>query len=508
MFTVHHHIFEHNGNKYVIDVEKMAAHHIDDETAAALTKITADPSFQLKPKIKAKLADLGLILEEKPEDSPSSMNYAATEEEKETVPVSSIALFVTQECNMDCIYCYGDGGNYGSSGNMTSDTAKKAIDWLIEQSGKVKKLGISFFGGEPLMNFPLMKEVVEYAKKMAKKKEKEFTFGITTNLSLLDEEKLAFLKENKITPLVSFDGAKEIQDKQRPLKNNKCSSYDTILPKIKKLLSVMPDVYCRATLLGETNPAKIREALCEIGFSKIHISSASSSLLDGGMKKSSQNIIGTLQMLESDAESFLKNVKNRNMDELQKQKNSGFLFEILASFLKNQKKYFPCGAGRGYVGISSTGDGFLCHRFVGTDEYKLGSVFDNKLEREPYLKKAVNTRKKCSECFAKYICGGGCYHDNLGCTESIFDPSENTCKLMQRTMELVSYISSNLSSDDKEYLVKEKIIPKKPLTMDEIKQKQQNVMAEMEELGLTEEEFNEVTGGLSQEEYKSKILSD
>ena len=157
---------------------------------------------------------------------------------------------------------------------MTSDTAKKAVDWLIEQSGKIKKLAITFFGGEPLMNFPLMKEIVDYTKSVKKEKEKEFTFDIITNLSLLDEEKLIFLKENKITPLVSFDGAKEIQDKQRPLKNKKCSSYDTTLPKIKKLLSVIPDVPCRATLLEDTDPAKIRETLLEISFSKIHITPA------------------------------------------------------------------------------------------------------------------------------------------------------------------------------------------------------------------------------------------
>jgi uncharacterized protein len=502
MLISDHHVFTKNYNKYVIDIEKMTAVPIEADTATALSKLTTDPNYQLNTNVKAKLTQLGLLLKKTPKEKERKKD--------EDIPIATIALFVTQECNLNCVYCYGDGGSYGSSGHMTTDTAKKTVDWLIEQSKNIKKLSISFFGGEPLMNFSLIKEVVEYAQKIGKKKGKTFEFGMTSNMLLLDKEKLAFLKKHKITPLVSFDGPKEIQDKQRPFKNIKKSSYDTTIPKIKKLLSVMPDTSCRATLLGNTNPVTVRKALSEIGFSKIHMTTASLSLFNKTTDKQTSNIIRTIQMLESDTELFLKNVKNRNKEELKKQKNSGFLLEVLASFLNDQKRYFPCGAGRGAVAVSNSGDVFLCHRFVGVDEYKLGHIYNNKLERTPFLKKTVNTIEKCSKCFAKYICAGWCYHDNKGSTGSVFEPSEDACQLMQKTMELTAYISCNLSENDKEYLIKEEIIPKKPLTMEELKLKQQKLMAEvekLEELGLTEDEFKEVADGLSPNEFKNKIFS-
>ncbi len=463
MIVANHHVFTFDDKKYAINPEKNTAESIDEKTAADLTNA----------------APIGN-------------------------PIVNIALFVTQECNLNCVYCYGEGGNYGSSGHMASNTAKKAVDWLVEQSGEVKKLGITFFGGEPLMNFPLIKEVVEYANKITKEKDKTFTFGMTTNLSLLDEEKLTFLKDHKIMPLVSFDGPKEIQDKQRPFKNKECSTYDSSLPKIKELLSVMPDISCRATMMEDSDPVCVREALCEIGFSTIHLSPASSSLFSEGTNKKQINIDSYLQMLESDSGLILKNVKDRNSDNLKKMKKFNLLFECLGEFIYNKKRETPCGAGRGYVAVSNSGNIFLCHRFVGTEKYKLGSIYDNKLDRAPYLMRTVNTIEKCSKCFAKYHCAGGCYHDNMGSTGSVFEQSENTCRLMKRIMELTAYISCNLTEDDKEYLVKEKIISEKPETLEDLDKKKQNVMAELEELGLTEEEYKNIFEGLSLDEFKSK----
>ncbi len=177
MFIVNHHIFTHNDKKYVIDIENMTATSIDENIATALKTVTDHSHFKLKSEIRKTLIKLWLAIEEEPKKN--------VEKKVGNVPISHIALFVTQECNLNCIYCYGDGGNYGSSGHLTSNTAQKAVDWLIEQSGDLKKLNISFFGGEPLLNFPIIKEVVEYARKIGLKKKKEFRFGITTNLSFL-----------------------------------------------------------------------------------------------------------------------------------------------------------------------------------------------------------------------------------------------------------------------------------------------------------------------------------
>lgn len=500
MLILNHHIFTHKDRIYLLDIENLKSISIDENVATALKTVRRNSYLKLTPEILKTLIKLRLTIEEKPK--------RIIENEVGYVPISHIALFVTQECNLNCIYCYGDGGNYGCSGHLTSNIAQKAVDWLIEHSGDLKNLNISFFGGEPLLNFPVIKEVVEYARKMGHINNKEFKFGITTNLSLLNNEKLVFLKENNITTNVSFDGPKETQDKQRPFKKGKGSSYDIILPKIKQLLSVIPNAFCRATILGDTDPVTVRNALCELGFLNIVITSASPSIHGRAMKVMNRNISGTLQMLESDAESLLINIKNKHTQNLQKQiKYAGFLIAVLDKFLNGTKRDFPCGAGRSYVAISNSGDIFLCHRFVGTEEYKIGNVFKSKLKREPYLISPTKTIKKCAECFAKYICAGRCYYDNKVTTGSEFIPSEYNCKLMKRTIELIAYISSNLNSDDKYYLANENFIANMPLSKNEIKQKQEKIMADFKDLRLEKAELEEVVDGLSSQELKSQLLS-
>jgi uncharacterized protein len=408
--------------------------------------------------------------------------------------ICNIALFITQECNQNCIYCYGAGGSYGSSGHMSTATAKRAVDWLIEQSGVEKELSILFFGGEPLMNFPLIKEVVSYTQKRSKEQEKEFYFSITTNLSLLDNEKLAFLKKHNITVTVSFDGSKEIQDKQRPFKTGNSSSFDSTIPKIKELLSIMPDSVCRPTVYTDNDLNKIKDSLISLGFSNINILYASPSSLDNNKEIEIQNSNTQLRLIETDAEFFLKNIKERNTKELQREKTSGSYCELTDYILNNKKKYFGCGAGRNYVGISNIGDVYLCHRMVGTNECKLGNIFEKNLERTPYLTSPLATTGKCSKCNAKYLCAGGCYYDNKAMTGSLFEPPEGNCKIVRRLMELLSYVTDNLTEEDKAYLIKENFINKQPSSRKEIYRKRQKLINDLEALGLTEDEFMQAKG--------------
>jgi len=480
MFIADHHLFVQNGRNYVINVEKMVAVSIDEETAITLADVTAGSSRWLKPEIESELMDLGLIFEKEPEQK--------TEKVPESVPIVSIALFITNECNLNCIYCCGKGGGYGSSGHMNSATARKAIDWFVEKSGKLKKLNISFFGGEPLMNFPLVKEIVEYTQKL----EKEFEFHMITNLSLLDDEKLVFIQKHNIILMVSFDGPKEIQDRQRPFKKGDGSSYDATIPKIKKLLSVLPETCCRATLLNDIDQTTVHEALSKIGFTDISITLASSSLFDKVIKKQARDLTRSKQMMEDAADCFLRDVKERKSGELRKEKNTTALYHLIEIFLGDQKRYFPCDAGRKSLAISNSGDIFLCDRFVGIEEFKLGSIHNSELKREPYLKPFAKAVEKCSRCFAKYICAGGCYHDNTGQTGSAFDPEEEFCRFMKRSMELVAYVVSNLNHNDKEYLHNEKIILKKLPTQKELDARMKEIEAEMKELGLTDEELREI----------------
>jgi uncharacterized protein len=444
--------FKHNNGTCLINTEKMETVIIDKNTAALLEFVSISPGFDVTPEDISALEKLDLI--DKDEWKPPGKKMPP-----KAVPIASIALFVTQECNLRCIYCYGDGGSYGSSGHMTIGTAFQSVDWLIEQSEGKKKLAIAFFGGEPLLNFTLIKDMVQYALKRGNESGKEFDFRLTTNATLLDDEKIAFLKKHKINPLVSFDGPKELQDTQRPFQNGK-GSYDVIVPIIEKLLNVLPESECRATIVGNTDPLTVDNFLHEIGFSATSLLIASRSLFDEEHDRclSKGALAGMLNRVEAEARHLREAIESRDTDKLKTLKRSGLLTGSLEAFINHQKKLFPCGAGRASVAVSCSGDVYLCHRFVGSEDHKLGDVFSGDLKREKYQTSSLKFQNKCANCFAKYLCAGGCYHDNLGKTGSILDPNENMCALIRRSVELAAAICCWLNEDDKTYLVSEKII--------------------------------------------------
>jgi uncharacterized protein len=454
------HTFKHNNGICLLNTEKMEAVDINENTAALLEFISKNQGCVVTPEDASVLEKLELI--DKDEWKPSRKKMSP-----KAVPIASIALFVTQECNLRCIYCYGDGGSYGSGGYMTRGTAFRSVDWLIEQSEGKKKLAMAFFGGEPLLNFTLMKEVVQYALKRGNESGKEFDFRLTTNATLLDDEKIAFLKEHKINPLVSFDGPKELQDTQRPFQNGK-GSYDAIMPKIKKLLEVLPESECRATIVGNTDPLAVDNFLHEIGFGATSLLVASRSLFDEEHDRclSEGALPRMLNRAETEARDLREAIKARDTDKLKKLKRSGLRTGSLEAFVNGQKKLFPCGAGRASVAVSCSGDVYLCHRFVGSEDYKLGDIFSGDLKREIYQTSPLKFQNKCANCFAQYICAGGCYHDNLGKTGSIFEPNEDMCVLIRRSVELAAVICSQLNEDDKTYLDSEEIISKKQCPFD------------------------------------------
>lgn len=353
---------------------------------------------------------------------------------------------------------------------MEVKTAFQAVDWLIEQAGKMKLVHIGFFGGEPFLEFPLMKAVVEYAKERANDAGKNVDFNVVTNATLLNDEMITFIKEQSISVMVSFDGLKEVQDSQRPFAHGK-GSYDSTLPKIKKLLATVPKTHGHAVIVGNLDPQLVKNSLQKIGFAGVSISPASQSLFAGEsdqrkLVRDSQTIF---QSLEQEAETWLRLIQSRDFESIQNLKARSEIYGLyrgMVSLLHNSKRHHFCGAGRAMVGISVSGDVYLCHRFVGRDEYKLGSVFENKLNRDDYQKSSITDNEQCANCFAKYYCAGGCKHDNLGSCGSIAKPSLDMCRLRCRELELSIYIVSNLNSEDQAFLVEQGILPPKPCPLD------------------------------------------
>ncbi|MEQ8170379.1 MAG: nif11-like peptide radical SAM maturase [Candidatus Eremiobacterota bacterium] len=450
------HVFNHHGVWYVINIEEMSAYTIDYETAM-LIKNTV-PDVVLQSHISEKLKKYGLLSEGREE---------ILKKEREPVFITNICLFLTRSCNLNCIYCYEKGRECTADADMEEHTAFQAIDWLIEQSGKIKKIYAGLFGGEPFLKFPLMKSVVEYAKKRAGEAGKKIVFYVTTNGTLLDDEKIAFIKEHTIDIMVSFDGTKELQDSQRPFADGR-GSYDSSVPGIKKLLEALPETPGHAVIVGNTDPEIVKNSMKEIGFKHISIIPASKSLFteEYNKTKSRRDTAGILNELEKEGETWVKLVKNRDSEGLKSLKERSELYQVIVFLLHNNKRHYACGAGLGFVAVSCSGDVYLCQRFVGMEEYKLGSIFEKDVRRDEYQKSPVTDNKLCTSCFARYCCAGGCKHDNAASCGSVSRPSEDMCRLRRRELELAASIVCRLTSDDMVFLTDGEIFPRKPCLLD------------------------------------------
>jgi uncharacterized protein len=371
--------------------------------------------------------------------------------------IHGISLEMTNDCNFNCIYCYGKDRKARKTDKMSWDTAKSAVDWLIKQSGDEPAIGIGFIGGEPLLNYPIVQKVTKYVKKKIRQTNKNISLSMTTNGSLLNQEKIAFLKENNIKVTISLDGPPEIQNIQRPLKTGK-NSFKSVLSKSVLMLAEMPDTACHATLCGQSDPIRIKEFLQEIGFWKIGLNPVASipNSRDGNEDNLNFDHEGMLLMIESEAEQLYFNIKNRKADQIKKYKN--FICNHLEKLLNEEKRDHSCGAGTTYVSVSLSGDVFLCHRFLGNKAYRLGNIYLENLDRNSYLRKPANFIEKCSNCISSYICPGGCYHNNLTMNGSVFQPYEQTCRLSRRMSELVKNLYDTLNEDDITFLISEGII--------------------------------------------------
>ncbi|WP_366923920.1 nif11-like peptide radical SAM maturase [Metallumcola ferriviriculae] len=453
------HLVHHHGSHCVINIERMEANRIDRLTAETLNMIDNELEMSLPLDMEESLKKLGLISEDRKKKNNTT--------KKEAVPIVTMALFVTQTCNLKCVYCFGEGGEYGTGGTMEEKTALQAVDWLIEQSKEKKKINIVFFGGEPFLNFPLMKKVIQYAQQRVNEVDKKISFNVTTNATLLNDDVISFLEKHKVNVTVSIDGPKEIQDMQRPFTKGK-GSYDIILPKIKKLLKALPETRGHAVIDESTDPILVTESLKKIGFLRITTAIMSASLFEGEScsVKPTKELSKILNMMELEAETWINDTKSKNSKSLKELIVNGNLYEGIFFILHNKKIHYPCGAGVGYLGVSCSGDVYPCHRFVGLDRYKLGNVFMEDLDRDMYHKPPRTFIKKCANCFAQYYCAGGCKHMNASSGDSVFKQSEDLCRLKRRELELSAYIYSMLDHEDHNFLLDHKIFPPKPCPLD------------------------------------------
>ncbi|MDA8333474.1 MAG: radical SAM protein [Peptococcaceae bacterium] len=455
-----HHIFGYNDNLYLVDVERMAAQPVSPRLAASIGRIASAPGTLVPASVMEELRGIGLVFGEEKEETPMAPpeSKQGAVPEKAGYPVANIALFLAQECNMACVYCYGNGGEYAGGGMMSEETAFRSVDWLVENSGSVKNIGISFFGGEPFLNFPLMKKVVSYAKKKAGEKDKRITFGVTTNASLLTEEAISFLKDEKIYPLISFDGPAEYQDSQRPFKDGS-GSYDRIVNNVRKLREVIPHLTARATVTDGADPFRIKEGMEAAGFTTCILTPVSPVILNApssGMPPDGSGERMLERMLafhRAETEQLLTAIRERSIDK----DNLPAYLSSIGDIALGRKRYYACGVGKGMAGISVNGDIYPCHRFAGQEDARLGNIADYRTGNlNDYHRAVVNHLPECRKCCARHYCGGGCFYDNKARTGDMHQPDPLRCREVKGMIEGLIHVYCQLDEADKEY-VKEMI---------------------------------------------------
>jgi uncharacterized protein len=330
-------------------------------------------------------------------------------------PLQTVVLNVTNQCNLSCKYCYEFGEDRiatpdGKPKFMDEATARSAVDYLIRESAGRRTIHVTFFGGETLMNFPLVKRVVEYARAEARAAGKYVDFSLTTNATLLRPDIIEYLAENHIGVTVSLDGPRELNDQLRVFHNGR-GSYDVVEPKVRELLKrhTSRPIGARVTLtstvvdiLGIFRHLKHDLGFHEVGFAPVTTSpnrlyAIGSSGLDWVLKQFSELAQEYLARALLGEHHGFSNVSD-TIGEL----HSGI------------SKAHPCGAGLGLVGVGPSGDIAPCHRFVDSDTHRLGHIstgVDRDVQRDFLARGHISTKTECHTCWARPVCSGGCYHE-------------------------------------------------------------------------------------------------
>ncbi|MDO4731462.1 MAG: thioether cross-link-forming SCIFF peptide maturase, partial [Clostridia bacterium] len=363
------------------------------------------------------------------------------------IPIKSMCLNVAHDCNLRCEYCFASKGDFGGARELMSlDIGKKAIDFLIKYSGSRKNLELDFFGGEPLMNFDVVKQIVKYARQEEKKYNKNFRFTITTNGLLLDDDKIDFINKEMSNVVLSIDGRKEVNDKLRKTQNNK-GSYDIIVPKFQKLVSTRgdKDYYIRGTFTKH-NLDFVNDVIhfADLGFDQISIEPVvSDPKLDYSIKEED------LPKVFAEYEKLAREIINRKKSNTNPFNFFHFMIDLDQGpcVLKRLK---GCGCATEYVAVTPNGDIYPCHQFVGEDEWIIGNLNNGTINndiRDKFVNLNVFTKDACKKCWAKFYCSGGCAANGLKYENSIASCHSLSCELQRKRVECAIMILAALQSD-------------------------------------------------------------
>lgn len=361
-------------------------------------------------------------------------DMAGTLKERSGDVVKALCLHVAHTCNLNCAYCFASQGKYhGERAVMSFEVGKRALDFLIEHSGKRTNLEVDFFGGEPLMNWDVVKQLVEYARSVEKAHHKNFRFTLTTNGVLIDDDVIEFANREMSNVVLSLDGRKEIHDRTRVDYAGK-GSYDRIVPKFQKLVKSRggQNYYMRGTFT-HANPDFTKDVfhMADLGFTELSMEPVVCAPGDPSGLTAED-----LEIVKEQYEILAKDMLRRR-----KEGKPITFYHYMIDLTGGPcvyKRISGCGSGTEYMAVTPWGDLYPCHQFVGEEEYKLGNIWDgvtNTALREEFRSCNAYARPECKDCWAKLYCSGGCaanaYHAS-GTIRGIYEPG---CELFRKRME-------------------------------------------------------------------------
>lgn len=361
--------------------------------------------------------------------------------------VKALCLHIAHDCNLACRYCFAEEGEYhGRRALMSYEVGKKALDFLIANSGSRKNLEVDFFGGEPLMNFDVVKELVAYGRELEKTHDKHFRFTLTTNGVLLRDDVIEFANKEMDNIVLSIDGRKEVHDHMRPFKNGK-GSYDFILDKFKKVAESrnQQKYYVRGTFTHyNLDFVKDVLSLADEGFEQISVEPVVAGPEEPYAIRE-EDIPQICEGYDELAKEMLK----------RKKEGRGFNFFHYMIDLSGgpcvYKRLSGCGSGTEYLAVTPWGDLYPCHQFVGEEEFCLGNVDDgivNTEMRDTFKLCNVYAKEECRNCFAKFYCSGGCAANAYHCHQDINKPYEIGCELQRKRVECAIMLQAAYAEDE------------------------------------------------------------
>lgn len=444
------HAYEMNGYHIILDQNSGCVHSVDTATYDIITRYQNDTKENIKryilekyqgdPEVTAEeidacFDDIEALIAEGRLFAEDTFEDVAADFKKRQGVVKAICLHVAHGCNLNCEYCFAGKGEYGGTdkGLMSLETGKRALDFLIENSGTRRNLEVDFFGGEPLLNWDVCKALVAYGREQEKKYNKHFRFTLTTNGVLVDDEVIDFCNKEMGNVVLSLDGRKDVHDRLRKTQSGK-GSYDLIVDKFRRFADArgQQNYYMRGTYTHfNTDFAADLLHMADLGFKELSVEPVVCPPSEPWALRESD-----LPILKEQYEILATEMLKR------RRAGNGFTFYHYMIDLDGGpcivKRVSGCGVGTEYLAVTPSGDLYPCHQFVGDEAFLLGNI-DDGITRPEVLEQFqqcnVYSRKECKDCFAKLYCAGGCAANAYHTTGSVNGVYDFGCELHRKRIE-------------------------------------------------------------------------